>query len=413
MTIKSGVGQNTSSTAAGTVSVTDSAIGGSNPVAAIVVGNIAATIASGLAAAAPGGMSIGFFDGTNSVCRGWRSRNGVASSDTREVGNTTSVLTLIRSTATTNLEHQLTAAFATDGLTLTKAAVQNGAANVMAALFGGTEMHAQAGTVSANNAIAGTANITLPWVPSIGFFLVGNGAFDGTVRNGTKLSLAVVTGTGNQNCITFANSHAVLPTANTMQVETGIIGRDIAGTQTHSITAWGTTVTLATNTATGVRVYGYLFLKADTGSVYAGIKTIPSATGSVPHAVGFTSQIAGMLATLMQATGAPATDADTNALAIGLLTGTVEHSMSFLDADNQVATSSTNSVYADKSLRMESASGTDAAKATRTAMASPTLNWTTAPGTADRQMIMWAIEAEATGKTLAQSASEFDLTCLI
>jgi PKD repeat protein len=413
--VVTGVTNTISPVTTGNISGTDSNFGGNTTVGALIVANQAATVTSGLAAAAHATMSVGFLDNNgNSAVVGWRARDANATTDNRMIQKTGSVVELIKFNST-NSDHSMTATPIADGIQYNKAAAQTGEANIVASIFGGADVHSLVGTTLVASGIGSTGNIVTPWVPSLMFLMVGNRAFDGTVQNDIRFSFAIATGTGNQNHITFESPHLVTPSDLFERIGTGRIAMSRANGQTHSLTAWGTTSTITSAVATGARTFAWLALKFDSGSVYAGIQTVPTATGNKTFtAVNFKPQLVNMITTLIRTVATDITDSDANALAFGMLSAFVEHSLGYTEMDNQ-ATSDTESIYATKALRMGSVVGTNAALANRTAMLAtgPQVNFTTAPATADRQMLMFAIEnvsnatvtADFTGTPLTGTAS--------
>lgn len=413
--VVTGVTRVVSTVTTGNQSGTDSNLAGNTTVGALIVANNANTISSGLAASAHAMLSVGFLDNNgNSAVIGMRAKDASATTDNRMICKTSSVVELLRSGSTSS-EHSATGSPIADGVQYTKSGAQNGEANIVATCFAGGDVHSLAGTTLVASGIGSTGNIVTPWVPSLMFLMVGNGAFDATVRNGIKFGFAIATGTGNQNYITLESPHGVTPSTLFERIGTGRVAMDSASGQTHSLTAWGTTSTITSAVATGARTFAWLALKFDSGSVYAGIETIPTATGNKTFtAVNFTPQLVNMVTTLIRTVSSDITNSDANALAFGMLSNYVEHSLGYTEEDAQ-GTSDTQSVYATKALRMESVVGTDAAIANRTAMLStgPQINFTTTPGTADRQMLMYAIEqlsnasvtADFTGTPLTGTAS--------
>lgn len=392
--VVTGVTNTISPVTAGNVSGTDSNFGGNTTVGALIVANQAATVASGLATAAHATMSVAFLDNNgNSAVIGFRGRDANATTDERMIQKTGSVVELIKFNST-NSDHSMTGAPIADGIQYNKAALQTGEANIAASIFGGADVHSLVGTTLVASGIGSTGNIVTPWIPSLMFLMTGNRAFDGTVQNHIKFSFAIATGVSNQNQITFESPHLITPSDLFERIGSGRIAMDRASGQTHSLTAWGTTSTITSAVATGARTFAWLALKFDSGSVYAGIQTIPTSTGNKTFtAVNFTPQLVNMITTLIRTVASDITDSDANSLAFGMLSAFVEHSLGYIEEDAQ-ATSNTESIYATKALRMGSTVGVNAVIANKTAMLAtgPQINFTTTPGTVDRQMLMFAIE---------------------
>jgi PKD repeat protein len=402
-----GVAQNTIAQSTGNTSFTDTNFGGGTPEFALVVANAADSISGGIATEAHSILSIGFYDGTTSVGVGIRAKDGsgVANTDVRTRGSTTNALVVLK-TGSTSVEGQLSGnGFIANGVQLNAAVAPTATLNAIATLIGGSDFQAKCGTLSFASGDTTKTISSLSFTSNLIIIIgVSNASIDDSTYSGECLSIGLATSTSTQKSLTHRAYSGLATSDVRCKIYSDRIACNAADDQWHAITAINSTGFTVTRTGvTGAKDFIWAAMRIDNASIFLGTDTMPLATGTKTHSVGFEPAYMLMIQSLLQSLDSAATNADANSFGVGMTTPSVRQSMSYTDEDAQT-TQDTESVYANVPVKLRTTVGNDGFVAAYSAVTTSgfTLNYTTVAGTAARYAIVAAIEKTITREVMAE-----------
>lgn len=403
-----GVGFTPLSTSGGNEDISDSNIGGGSPKAALVITTNATSAGSGVS---PFKLGFGAVDDTSQVAQTGRSRDNVASTldGTRGV---TDMAGLLIADGGTSVTHEASfSAFGPNKVTLNKAGAMTEAMGTIAALFGGADCSAKAGTFTNASAIDGTVDVTPGFEYNLLFVFGHANLYDDTNNPDVNIRIGISTDPSNQACISNWSDNGVVTTDVRTQVNNTVIGVNVLNGQTIKVSArTSTTFTVKTEVATGSTTWGYLALKYAGAKTYVGVDTTPTVTGNKKYLIGasgnrFKPGIVISLQSLVDALNTTKTNDQAGGIGIGVWTASTAHCIAVSNQDN-VGTTQTVSIYDTKPFHLLTHAGADGIVGSLVSMDSDgtTINHTTVQGTA-RYFLFAAIE-EASGLQLTGGLEE-------